>query len=36
LDVDQPTFVVRQTRDELVANLAKARRHVSELESQGA
>ena len=28
LDVDQPTFVVRQTRDELVANLARAERHV--------
>jgi 8-hydroxy-5-deazaflavin:NADPH oxidoreductase len=27
LDVDQPTFVVRQTADELRANLAKARRH---------
>ena len=28
LDVDQPTFVVRQNRDELVANLARAERHV--------
>jgi predicted dinucleotide-binding enzyme len=29
LDVDQPTFVVRQNADELRANLAKATRHVS-------
>jgi len=29
LDVDQPTFVVRQNADELRANLAKAVRHVS-------
>jgi predicted dinucleotide-binding enzyme len=29
LDVDQPTFVVRQNRQELVENLAKARRHVT-------
>jgi 8-hydroxy-5-deazaflavin:NADPH oxidoreductase len=29
LDVDQPTFVVRQNADELRANLAKAQRHVS-------
>ena len=29
LDVDQPTFVVRQNADELRANLAKAKRHVS-------
>ena len=36
LDVDQPTFVVRQNRDELVANLAAAERHLSQLESQGA
>jgi 8-hydroxy-5-deazaflavin:NADPH oxidoreductase len=34
LDVDQPTFVVRQNREELVANLAKAQRHVGQLESQ--
>ncbi|MBV9002876.1 MAG: NAD(P)-binding domain-containing protein [Solirubrobacterales bacterium] len=36
LDVDQPTFVVRQTRDELVANLARAQRHLPQLQSQGA
>jgi 8-hydroxy-5-deazaflavin:NADPH oxidoreductase len=30
LDVDQPTFVVRQNHDELVANLAAAQRHVSQ------
>jgi predicted dinucleotide-binding enzyme len=29
LDVDQPTFVVRQNRQELVENLAKARRRVT-------
>jgi hypothetical protein len=29
LDVDQPTFVVRQNRRELIENLAKARRHVT-------
>ena len=29
LDVDQPTFVVRQDAEELRANLAKAARHVS-------
>jgi 8-hydroxy-5-deazaflavin:NADPH oxidoreductase len=29
LDVDQPTFVVRQNADELRANLAKAQRHLS-------
>jgi 8-hydroxy-5-deazaflavin:NADPH oxidoreductase len=29
LDVDQPTFVVRQNADELRANLLKAARHVS-------
>lgn len=29
LDVDQPTFVVRMDKDELIANLAKARRHVT-------
>ena len=29
LDVDQPTFVVRQNADELRANLAKATRHTS-------
>jgi 8-hydroxy-5-deazaflavin:NADPH oxidoreductase len=29
LDVDQPTFVVRQNADELRANLAKATRHVN-------
>ena len=29
LDVDQPTFVVRQNADELRANLAKAQRHVN-------
>jgi predicted dinucleotide-binding enzyme len=29
LDVDQPTFVVRQNRQELKANLAAARRHVT-------
>jgi 8-hydroxy-5-deazaflavin:NADPH oxidoreductase len=29
LDVDQPTFVVRQNADELKANLAKAKRHVA-------
>ena len=29
LDVDQPAFVVRQNADELMANLAKATRHVS-------
>jgi predicted dinucleotide-binding enzyme len=29
LDVDQPTFVVRQNADELRANLLKAGRHVS-------
>jgi 8-hydroxy-5-deazaflavin:NADPH oxidoreductase len=28
LDVDQPTFVVKQDREELVANLAKAERHL--------
>lgn len=27
LDVDQPTFVVRMNHDELIANLAKAKRH---------
>ena len=36
LDVDQPTFVVRQNRDELVANLAGAKRHLSQPQSQGA
>ena len=36
LDVDQPTFVVRQNRDELVANLARARRHVPQLQAQEA
>jgi 8-hydroxy-5-deazaflavin:NADPH oxidoreductase len=29
LDVDQPTFVVRMDKDELIANLAKARRHLT-------
>lgn len=29
LDVDQPTFVVRQSADELRANLAQAKRHVN-------
>lgn len=29
LDVDQPTFVVRQNKQELLENLAKAQRHVS-------
>jgi hypothetical protein len=29
LDVDQPSFVVRQNADELRANLAKATRHLS-------
>ncbi len=29
LDVDQPTFVVRQNRDELIENLAKAERHLA-------
>jgi len=29
LDVDQPTFVVRMNRDELLANLARARRQVT-------
>lgn len=29
LDVDQPTFVVRQNADELRANLAKAKRHAA-------
>jgi 8-hydroxy-5-deazaflavin:NADPH oxidoreductase len=29
LDVDQPTFVVRQTKEELVENLAKAHRRVT-------
>lgn len=29
LDVDQPTFVVRQNKQELLENLAKARRHVA-------
>ena len=29
LDVDQPTFVVRQNREELLENLAKAKRHVT-------
>jgi 8-hydroxy-5-deazaflavin:NADPH oxidoreductase len=29
LDVDQPTFVVRQNREELLENLAKAERHVT-------
>ena len=29
LDVDQPTFVVRQNKQELLENLAKARRHVT-------
>jgi predicted dinucleotide-binding enzyme len=29
LDVDQPTFVVRQNADELRANLARAKRHVN-------
>jgi 8-hydroxy-5-deazaflavin:NADPH oxidoreductase len=28
LDVDQPTFVVRQNREQLLANLAKAQRHL--------
>jgi predicted dinucleotide-binding enzyme len=28
LDVDQPTFVVRQNREQLLANLAKAERHM--------
>jgi 8-hydroxy-5-deazaflavin:NADPH oxidoreductase len=28
LDVDQPTFVVRQNREQLQANLAKAERHL--------
>jgi 8-hydroxy-5-deazaflavin:NADPH oxidoreductase len=28
LDVDQPTFVVRQNKQELIDNLAKAERHV--------
>ena len=28
LDVDQPTFVVRQNREQLVANLARAERHL--------
>ena len=28
LDVDQPTFVVRQNKQELIANLANAERHV--------
>jgi 8-hydroxy-5-deazaflavin:NADPH oxidoreductase len=29
LDVDQPTFVVRQNAEEIRANLARAKRHVS-------
>jgi 8-hydroxy-5-deazaflavin:NADPH oxidoreductase len=29
LDVDQPTFVVRQNKQELLENLAKAERHVT-------
>jgi 8-hydroxy-5-deazaflavin:NADPH oxidoreductase len=29
LDVDQPAFVVRQNRDELIANLAGAERHLA-------
>jgi 8-hydroxy-5-deazaflavin:NADPH oxidoreductase len=29
LDVDQPTFVVRQNKQELLENLAKAQRHVA-------
>jgi len=29
LDVDQPTFVVRQNRQELIDNLARARRHLT-------
>jgi 8-hydroxy-5-deazaflavin:NADPH oxidoreductase len=29
LDVDQPTFVVRQNKQELVENLAKAQRHLT-------
>ncbi len=29
LDVDQPTFVVRQNQEELVENLAKAQRHLT-------
>jgi len=29
LDVDQPTFVVRQNKQELIENLAKAQRHVT-------
>lgn len=29
LDVDQPTFVVRQNADEMRANLGKAKRHVT-------
>ena len=29
LDVDQPTFVVRQNKQELIENLAKATRHAS-------
>ena len=28
LDIDQPTFVVRQNREQLLANLAKAERHL--------
>jgi 8-hydroxy-5-deazaflavin:NADPH oxidoreductase len=31
LDVDQPTFVVRQDKPELLENLAKAQRHVTTL-----
>jgi 8-hydroxy-5-deazaflavin:NADPH oxidoreductase len=29
LDVDQPTFVVRQNKQELLENLAKAQRHLT-------
>jgi 8-hydroxy-5-deazaflavin:NADPH oxidoreductase len=29
LDVDQPTFVVRQNKQELIGNLARAERHVT-------
>jgi len=31
LDVDQPTFVVRQNKQELLENLAKAERHVTSM-----
>jgi ketosteroid isomerase-like protein len=34
LDADQPTFAVRQNRDELVANLARAQRHLRQLQPQ--